>query len=131
MHGPVAHESVGQRDEDPLQETVASHQGLCGKAGLRAIEEAAWTAGPVAVDVTATAKKPGAYWRHACPTASHRHRDRRRRARRHVLHAGTESKTVKNRVHVDLTSSAQDRDQEIERLVALGAQRVGRGQAGG
>jgi hypothetical protein len=32
----------------------------------------------------------------------------------------TEPKAVKNRVHVDLTSSAQDREQEIERLVALG-----------
>lgn len=45
VHGPVAHESVGQRDEDPLQETVASHQGLCGKAGLRAIEEAGMDSG--------------------------------------------------------------------------------------
>jgi hypothetical protein len=33
----------------------------------------------------------------------------------------TDLKTVKNRVHLDLTSGAQDRDQEIERLVALGA----------
>jgi Glyoxalase-like domain len=30
-------------------------------------------------------------------------------------------KTVKNRMHVDLTSSAADRDREIERLPALGA----------
>ena len=37
----------------------------------------------------------------------------------------TDLKTVKNRLHLDLTSSAQDRDQEIERLVALGARRVG------
>jgi hypothetical protein len=28
----------------------------------------------------------------------------------------TDTKPVKNRLHVDLTSSAQDRDQEIERL---------------
>ena len=41
-----------------------------------------------------------------------------------------EPKTVKNRVHLDLTSSAQDRDQEIERLVALGARRVDIGQTG-
>jgi Glyoxalase-like domain len=33
----------------------------------------------------------------------------------------TDPKTVKNRVHLDLTSSAQDRDQEIERLLPLGA----------
>ncbi len=32
----------------------------------------------------------------------------------------TDPKTVKNRVHLDLTTSAQDRDQEIERLLALG-----------
>jgi hypothetical protein len=32
----------------------------------------------------------------------------------------TDPKTVKNRVHPDLTSSAQDREQEIERLLALG-----------
>jgi len=36
----------------------------------------------------------------------------------------TEPKTVKNRVHLDLTSSAADRDQEIGRLLALGARRV-------
>src|SRR5690242_8205971 len=38
-------------------------------------------------------------------------------------------KTVKNRVHVDLTSSAADRDQEIDRLLALGARRVDIGPA--
>jgi len=39
-------------------------------------------------------------------------------------------KTVKNRVHLDLTTSAADRDAEIERLLALGAQRVDIGQTG-
>jgi glyoxalase superfamily protein len=39
-------------------------------------------------------------------------------------------KTVKDRVHLDLTSSAADRDQEIDRLLALGARRVDIGQAG-
>ena len=42
----------------------------------------------------------------------------------------TGTKTVKNRVHLDLTSSAKDRDQEIERLVTLGASRVDIGQTG-
>jgi hypothetical protein len=42
----------------------------------------------------------------------------------------TDSKTVKNRVHLDLTSSAADRDQETGRLLALGARRTGIGQAG-
>jgi predicted enzyme related to lactoylglutathione lyase len=42
----------------------------------------------------------------------------------------TNPKTVKNRVHLDLTTSAQDRDQEIERLLALGARRVDIGQTG-
>jgi predicted enzyme related to lactoylglutathione lyase len=42
----------------------------------------------------------------------------------------TEAKTVKNRVHVDLTTSAADRDQEIERLIGLGARRVDIGQTG-
>jgi hypothetical protein len=42
----------------------------------------------------------------------------------------TDQKTVKNRVHLDLTSSAQDRDQEIERLLALGARRADIGQTG-
>jgi ethanolamine ammonia-lyase small subunit len=32
----------------------------------------------------------------------------------------TDPKTVKNRVHLDLTSRAQDRDQQIGRLLALG-----------
>ena len=39
-------------------------------------------------------------------------------------------KTVKNRVHLDVTTSAGDRDQEIERLLALGARRVDVGQTG-
>jgi len=42
----------------------------------------------------------------------------------------TEPKTVKNRLHLDLTSSAADRDREIDRLLALGAQRVDIGQTG-
>jgi len=42
----------------------------------------------------------------------------------------TGPKTVKNRVHLDLTSSAADRDQEIDRLLALGARRVDIGQTG-
>ncbi len=42
----------------------------------------------------------------------------------------TETKTVKNRLHLDLTSSAADREQEIERLLALGAHRVDIGQTG-
>ena len=42
----------------------------------------------------------------------------------------TDAKSVKNRVHLDLASSAEDRDQEIERLLALGARRVDIGQTG-
>jgi predicted enzyme related to lactoylglutathione lyase len=42
----------------------------------------------------------------------------------------TDPKTVKNRVHLDLTTSAADRDAEIERLLALGARRVDIGQTG-
>ena len=42
----------------------------------------------------------------------------------------TDPKTVKNRVHLDLTSNAQDRDQQIERPLALGARRAGIGQTG-
>jgi predicted enzyme related to lactoylglutathione lyase len=39
-------------------------------------------------------------------------------------------KTVKNRVHLDLTTEAEDRDAEIARLLALGARRVDVGQTG-
>ncbi len=42
----------------------------------------------------------------------------------------THPKIVKNRVHLDLTTSAADRDQEIDRLLALGARRVDIGQIG-
>ncbi len=42
----------------------------------------------------------------------------------------TDPKTVKNRVHLDLTSGAADRDQEIDRLLALGARRADIGQTG-
>ncbi len=37
----------------------------------------------------------------------------------------SDEKTVKNRVHLDLTTSAADRDAEIGRLLALGARRGG------
>src|SRR5205823_2791309 len=43
---------------------------------------------------------------------------------------GTGPKTVKNRVHLNLTSSAADRDEEIEHLLALGARHVDIGQTG-
>lgn len=42
----------------------------------------------------------------------------------------TEVKTVKNRVHLDLTTSVADRDAEISRLLTLGARRVDIGQTG-
>lgn len=43
--------------------------------------------------------------------------------------AGPTRKTVKNRVHMDLTTTADDRDSEIERLIGLGAHRVDVGQS--
>jgi predicted enzyme related to lactoylglutathione lyase len=42
----------------------------------------------------------------------------------------TDPKTVKNRVHLDITTSASDRDAEIERLLGLGAHPVDIGQTG-
>jgi predicted enzyme related to lactoylglutathione lyase len=42
----------------------------------------------------------------------------------------SDPKTVKNRVHLDVTTEAADRDAEIERLLALGARRVDIGQTG-
>ncbi|MDX6312482.1 MAG: hypothetical protein QOF44_1946 [Streptomyces sp.] len=42
----------------------------------------------------------------------------------------TDRKTVKNRLHLDLTSGPEDRDAEIERILALGARRVDIGQGG-
>ena len=44
--------------------------------------------------------------------------------------AGATRKVVKNRVHLDLTTAADDRDTEIERLLGLGARRVDIGQTG-
>src|SRR2546423_1019072 len=46
------------------------------------------------------------------------------------LTPSTDPKTVKTRVHLDLTSSAAARLQEIDRLVALGARGVDIGQTG-
>lgn len=43
----------------------------------------------------------------------------------------TDRKTVKNRLHLDLTSAAEDREAEIERILALGARRADVGQSGG
>jgi predicted enzyme related to lactoylglutathione lyase len=42
----------------------------------------------------------------------------------------TDAKTVKNRLHLDLTTGVDDRDAEIERILALGAQTVNIGQTG-
>jgi predicted enzyme related to lactoylglutathione lyase len=42
----------------------------------------------------------------------------------------TDPKTVKNRVHLDITTSASDRDAEIGRLLRLGAHLVDIGQTG-
>jgi predicted enzyme related to lactoylglutathione lyase len=41
-----------------------------------------------------------------------------------------DAKVVKNRVHVDLTAGADEREAEIERLISLGARRVDVGQTG-
>ena len=41
-----------------------------------------------------------------------------------------DAKTVKNRLHLDLTSAPDDRDAQIERLLRLGARRVDIGQTG-
>ncbi|MYT75086.1 MULTISPECIES: VOC family protein [unclassified Streptomyces] len=42
----------------------------------------------------------------------------------------TDPKKVKNRLHLDLTSAADDRAAEIERLLALGARHTDVGQRG-
>ena len=44
--------------------------------------------------------------------------------------AGATRKVVKNRVHLDLTTSGDDRDAEIERLLHIGARPVDIGQTG-
>jgi len=47
-----------------------------------------------------------------------------------LMPAGSTRKTVKNRVHMDLTTTADDRDSEIARLIGLGARQVDVGQTG-
>lgn len=42
----------------------------------------------------------------------------------------TDPKAVKNRLHLDLTPGPDDREAEIERILALGARRVEIGQRG-
>jgi predicted enzyme related to lactoylglutathione lyase len=42
----------------------------------------------------------------------------------------TDRKTVKNRLHLDLTAGAEERADEIARILALGARRVDVGQSG-
>lgn len=39
-----------------------------------------------------------------------------------------EPKTVKNRLHIDVNPVDRDRDEEVERIVALGAKRIDIGQ---
>jgi len=62
--------------------------------------------------------------------AAIRHPDGLEAAPRMLFQRVPEAKTVKNRVHLDLTTSAADRDQEIDRLLALGARRADIGQTG-
>ena len=47
-----------------------------------------------------------------------------------LMPAGSTRKSVKNRVHLDLTTTADDRDSEIARLIGLGARQVDVGQTG-
>jgi predicted enzyme related to lactoylglutathione lyase len=47
-----------------------------------------------------------------------------------LMPAGATRKSVKNRVHLDLTTTADDRDSEISRLIGLGARQVEVGQTG-
>ena len=42
----------------------------------------------------------------------------------------TEPKQLKNRLHLDLTTGADDREAEVERVLRLGARRVDIGQTG-
>lgn len=42
----------------------------------------------------------------------------------------SDRKRTKNRLHLDLTTDAADREAEIERIIALGARRVDVGQRG-
>jgi hypothetical protein len=42
----------------------------------------------------------------------------------------TDRKSVKNRLHLDLTPGPDGRDAEVDRILALGARRVDVGQAG-
>ncbi|MEV5901052.1 VOC family protein [Streptomyces sp. NBC_00015] len=42
----------------------------------------------------------------------------------------SDRKAVKNRLHLDLTAPAEEREAEIERLLALGARRADVGQSG-
>ncbi|SDJ14410.1 hypothetical protein SAMN05192558_110195 [Actinokineospora alba] len=42
----------------------------------------------------------------------------------------TDRKVVKNRLHLDLTSSPEEREAEIDRILSLGATRVEIGQTG-
>jgi hypothetical protein len=44
--------------------------------------------------------------------------------------APPETKAIKNRVHLDLTTGADDRDAEIEQLLRVGARRVDIGRRG-
>ena len=50
--------------------------------------------------------------------------------RRVVLDAGARAKVVKNRLHLDLSPVGRARDEEVDRLLALGASRVDVGQTG-
>ncbi len=39
-----------------------------------------------------------------------------------------EAKTVKNRIHIDVNPVDRDRDEEVERIIALGAKKIDIGQ---
>ncbi|HET9389061.1 MAG TPA: VOC family protein [Steroidobacteraceae bacterium] len=70
-------------------------------------------------------------WRIPSPArARDRHRAHENAPVGRCLLPVTDHKMVKHRVQLDLTSSAADHGQEIDRLLALGARQAGTGQTG-
>lgn len=102
---------------------IEQHQELIKKLqaqGLLPAEEVAEVDGKLVFRTAAAIRDPEA-------ALSSRHHPVRGRMLFQVV---AETKSVKNRVHLDIYFDAEDRDAEVERLISLGATKLWDGRQG-
>ena len=93
---------------------------IVGAGGRPADEERCRQIGPIAIEL---GWKPSGRYRRAVEIA-----DPSGSVPTLLFIQGPDAKTVKNRLHIDVNPVGCDQEQEVERLIGLGARRVDVGQ---